>query len=249
MAAPLLLDLFCGAGGAAAGYARAGYRVIGVDVAPQPHYPFEFVQADALGLDVAFLRRADLIHASPPCQRYSVASLCRPDLLDSYPDLIGPTRRLLMASGRPYIIENVPLAPLCGWSVLLCGLMFGVKVFRHRRFESSLMLFSPEHPAHRGRRIGMDGYVTVAGGGNSGLRETVGGKRVRRRPEDGVAAWRSAMGIDWMTRDSLSQAIPPAYTEYLGRAALPLLSGSSAHPPAGRLIRRQVGLSAGRKGG
>lgn len=210
-----LLDLFCGAGGAAAGYHRAGYEVIGVDLKPSPRYPFPCIRAEALDfLASARLGSFDLIHASPPCQAYSAVTPAyrRPD----HADLIEPVRALLKASGQRYVIENVKGAPLV-YPIELCGLTFGLKVFRHRLFECSEFLLQPPHLEHRGRRIGINGYCTVAGGGNSGLRDRTRRRMIRHRPEEGVNGWKKAMGIEWMTRDELAQAIPPAYTEWLGQ--------------------------------
>lgn len=199
---PLLLDLFCGAGGAAAGYHRAGFDVVGVDLAPQPRYPFAFLQADAL----AYLRLCgagfDAVHASPPCQRYSALKHLAGE---GHQDLVGAVREALLAAGRPYVIENVPGAPLRD-PVLLCGTMFQtLRVYRHRLFETSFPLPQPDHPPHvarfprAGRGAGPDGWISVAG--------HVGN----------VAAARAAMGIDWMSRDELAEAVPPPYTEYIGR--------------------------------
>src|ERR1700737_2665900 len=131
-----LLDLFCGAGGAAAGYAMVGFEVRGVDIQPQPRYPYRFVQADALDYP---LDDFDVVHASPPCQLYSVThALWRRD----YPDLLSVMRTWLWASGKPFVLENVVGAPLPG-SLLLCGTMFGLGVLRHRLFESNVLLFAP----------------------------------------------------------------------------------------------------------
>ena len=211
-----MLDLFCKAGGCGMGYSRAGFDVTGVDIESQKRYPFAFIQGDALEYVAEHGQEYDVIHASPPCQAYSVATKATAGAAEKHPDLVAPVRELLIATGKPWVIENVPGAPLSQGSLVLCGLMFGLKVFRHRLFESSHLLFAPPHPSHRGHRIGMQGFCTVAGGGNSGVRDRTSGRLVRRRPEDGVAGWRRAMGIDWMTRDELSQAIPPAYTHYIG---------------------------------
>ena len=161
MSKPRLLDLFCGAGGAAMGYHRAGFEVVGVDISPQPNYPFEFYQLDATalvqdvdnkcwhesqtkttlpGASYACLGNFDAIHASPPCQRYTTL-VAQAGTFGDYPDLVEPIREILKASGLPYVIENVPGAPIEG--VLLCGSMFGLKVIRHRVFESNVMLMAP----------------------------------------------------------------------------------------------------------
>jgi DNA (cytosine-5)-methyltransferase 1 len=223
---PRLLDLFCGAGGAAAGYSRAGFDVVGVDIKPQPNYPFEFHRADALdvldlmakGWTWAPLRpgRFAAIHASPPCQAYSVLRRANPGA--EYPDLIEPTREHLEASGLPWVIENVPGAPL-RYSVVLCGSMFGLgagkrQLRRHRLFETNFPIM--QSPCqHRGEAIG------VYGGGATG-RYTFenGGKKDyynRRGGYQGtIAERREAMGIDWMLGAEINQAIPPAYTEHIG---------------------------------
>lgn len=211
---PRLLDLFCGAGGCAVGYHRAGFDVTGVDVRPQPRYPFPFVQADALQYLREHGQNFDAVHASPPCQRYSIATNCRGSA-NRHPDLAGVTIGLLRSGGRPWVVENVPGAPL-GPSLLLCGLMFGLRVFRHRLFATSHLILAPEHPSHAGKRIGVGGMVCAAG---HGAQSTGWGNRSRRVPADHrtKAAWSAAMQIDWMVRDELAQAIPPAYTEYVGR--------------------------------
>ena len=192
MARPVLLDLFCKAGGAGMGYHRAGFDVVGVDIEPQKRYPFDFLQADALTVSLAGY---DAIHASPPCQLYSIthARAGRPER----PDLVPAVRHRLAAAGVPYVIENVIGAPLVH-AVCLDGGMFGLRVIRRRLFESNIYLMTPR-PAFRPLNAGLE---CVAGNGS--------GVGCRDR-------WRRAMGIDWMTRAELAQAIPPAYTEYLGR--------------------------------
>jgi DNA (cytosine-5)-methyltransferase 1 len=208
-----LLDLFCGAGGAAMGYSRAGFEVIGVDIKPQPHYPFGFWQADALsilgreGADADRLWRLghfDAIHASPPCQLWTRFQSSQPQRENKHLDLITPTRPLLEATGLPWVIENVPGSPLCN-PVQLCGSGFGLGVkrgqlLRHRLFEASFPLQAlPCH--HAGPS------VMVAGHGVDGYR----GNGLN------AAEARQAMGIDWMNRDEMAEAVPPAYTEWIGR--------------------------------
>jgi DNA (cytosine-5)-methyltransferase 1 len=201
MSRPRLLDLFCGAGGASMGYHRAGFDVTGVDLYPQKHYPFAFIQADALAYLAAHGREYDAIAASPPCQQFTVLRRVGKRL---YPDLVGPVRDLLFDMGKPWVIENVPGAPLVEPAVL-CGTMFGLRVYRHRLFEASFVITTPAHGRHSarfpraGRGASADGWISVAG--------HIGD----------VAAARRAMGIDWMNRDELSQAIPPDYTEFIGR--------------------------------
>jgi DNA (cytosine-5)-methyltransferase 1 len=208
---PKILDLFCCAGGAGVGYSRAGFDVVGVDVEMQPHYPFRFIQADAFELHRDFVSSFDAIHASPPCQSYSDLAK-RNRNADAWPRLIEPTRRILIRSGLPYVIENVEGAPLRNPTVL-CGTMFpGLRVLRHRLFETNFHILAPPHgrhplchtmdkrKAHYGKTDDMRDFVSVNGGGNCS-----------------VAAARDAMGIEWMTKDELNEAIPPAYTHFIGQ--------------------------------
>lgn len=201
---PRLLDLFSGAGGAAMGYYRAGFDIVGVDIKPQPNYPFEFIQYDALRFP---LEGFDAIHASPPCQKFSItANLARAQGKNaSEVDLLTPIRPLLEASGLPYIIENVKGAPLIS-PVVLCGSTFGLAVRRHRLFESNVWLFDngPCRHKEQGRPIGI--YYSIGD-------EIPQGGKTAASLEEGQAA----MGIDWMTWPELREAIPPAYTEHLGR--------------------------------
>lgn len=207
-----LLDLFCCAGGAATGYHQAGFEVVGVDIRPQPRYPFAFIQADALSLDERFLRSFDAIHASPPCQAYTPLGALHPDR--TYPDLIEATRAKLTAAGVPWIMENVMSAPLDkARSVTLCGGMFGLRTYRHRRFESPLPLVAPEHPRHvartatkRRRELWAQGWhVSITG-------------------DVGTYVGPEAMGIDWMSGDELCEAIPPAYTRWPGEQLAALIA-------------------------
>lgn len=226
MTRPLLLDLFCGAGGAAMGYHRAGFDVVGVDIKPQPSYPFEFWQGDAIELLTRLidcdppwsfgrgrpLTDFDAIHASPPCQAYS-AMRTNWNARKDHPDLLPPTRERLQASGLPWVIENVPGAPMASM-VMLCGSAFGLgtgeyQLRRHRWFEVFGAWFMSPPCQHRGPVIGIYG--------DHG--------RDRRRKE-GYGRYftlderKEAMGIDWMARDELDLAIPPAYTEYIGQQLL-----------------------------
>jgi len=193
------LDLFCGAGGASMGLHRAGFEVVGVDIRPQPRYPFEFHQGDAMTWP---LEGFDLIWASPPCQAFTVALEAHPGRRHEHPDLLTPTRERLLSSSAPWIIENVIGAPMRG--IVLCGTMFGLKVYRHRIFECSHLVFAPPHSRHTelvapvGRRPGQNGWMTVCGHFAD------------------IEAASAAMGIDWMRRDELAQAIPPAYSEFIG---------------------------------
>lgn len=207
MTNPRLLDLFCGAGGCSAGYVAAGFDVVGVDIAPQPHYPYRFVQCDALEYVAQHGKEYDAIHASPPCQAYSVASLKSRKQGKVYPDMVAATRQALQATGRLWVIENVPQAPISG--ITLCGTMFGLQVFRHRVFESNCYLLEPQHTPHKGK-IG-DGFVCVAGRTGNFYAY---GKKVYK---GSTMEWKAAMKIDWMTAKELTQAIPPAYTAFIGR--------------------------------
>lgn len=207
---PRLLDLFCGAGGCSMGYHLAGFEVVGVDINLQPNYPFEFHCADALTFP---LNGFDAIHAPPPCQPFTRMAK---GLLESqgrkkeHPELIDPIRERLIGSGLPYVIENVEGAPLLA-PIRLCGSSFGLNVQRHRLFELSFFMLSPQclhgrwtadkPPLHRlqerSKVVGCYGHGRGKG--------------------DTVEAWSKAMGITWMTRKELAQAIPPAYTEFIGR--------------------------------
>jgi len=204
-----LLDLYCGAGGAAMGYYRAGFtEIIGVDIHPQKNYPFEFVQGDVLDTEFSGF---DLVHASPPCQRWSGAS-GKNKKYWMHKDFLRPTREKLKTAGIPYVIENVENAPLYD-PLKLCGTLFPtLRVLRHRLFETSFPIEQPalnckDHPeiyTPKKRNRGFDpyvDYVSVAGGGNCP-----------------VEAAKTAMDIDWMTYEELSQAIPPPYTEYVGKS-------------------------------
>lgn len=240
---PRLLDLFCGEGGASMGYARAGFEVVGVDSEPQPRYPFEFVRADAMTYPLGGF---DAVHASPPCQAFSITRSLWKDR--EHPELIEATRDRLREWGGVYVIENVPGAPLLQ-PVLLCGSMFGLHVRRHRLFESPVSflvpscqhgLQTPRFLVQRGRgaaRRSRLASVTVAGHGTEAV--DVGSHYLASvvhvfgsdGGKGGVALWREAMGIEWMSRAGLAQAIPPAYTELLGwqlRAALDAAAALSA---------------------
>ena len=207
-----LLDLFCGAGGAGMGYHRAGFEVVGVDIKPQKHYPFEFHQADALTYDLAGF---DVIHASPPCQHYSACRNYPQCQKKIYPDLIAATRSRLLMSGRIYVIENVKGSPLIEPS-RLTGTMFGLKMHRERWFESNVFFFTPEHRGLAGERLGKRGFVCMVGCGDGGR---TGLPKDHRTKE----AWVNASGIDWMTMYEMTQAIPPAYTEWIGERLIEII--------------------------
>jgi DNA (cytosine-5)-methyltransferase 1 len=242
MSRPILLDLYCCAGGAARGYHVAGFEVIGVDIEPQPRYPYRLVQASALNMldtlifggtvqdanisidsELFFgpkIRLEDIaaIHASPPCQRYSRMSSCRPGLAGDYPDLVGATRERLELTGKPYVIENVPGAPLNN-PIMLCGQMFGLDLYRHRNFETN---FDVDAPAAEGGLLEFlkknpdCGWPHVKPGSAAGHWKPGQVISVSGHCSP-IAIARAAMDIDWMTRDELSEAIPPAYTEYIGK--------------------------------
>jgi len=200
MSRPKLLDLFCCQGGASMGYHAAGFDVVGVDIEPQPRYPFEFHQGDALDFLERHGHEFDAIHASPPCQAFTNAQKIQGN---RHPDLLTPVRELLSELGKPFVIENVPGAPLIN-PVQLCGAMFGLRTYRHRLFESNIQLWAPSHPEHMARTTKMgrppaDGeYMHVVGNFS------------------GVDLAREAMGMPWASRDGLREAIPPAYTEHIG---------------------------------
>ena len=206
---PRLLDLFCGAGGAAMGYHQAGFdEIVGIDIAPQPDYPFTFVQADALASPVD-LGAFDLVHASPPCQHFTRYRNVHPDITTRYADCLPETRVLLAAV--PHVIENVP-GPVRK-DVELCGSMFRLDVRRHRWFEygnTEPPILVPPHNHLPPRRF----------------KSSTGRPNLRRTIE--IGAWdeslerqQAAMGIDWITDlRMLSEAVPPAYTEYIGEAFL-----------------------------
>jgi DNA (cytosine-5)-methyltransferase 1 len=210
------LDLFCGAGGASMGLHLAGFDVTGVDLSPQPRYPFKFIQADALEVD---LDGYDFIWASPPCQRYTPGA-AKWGTSENHPHLIPPIRERLLSAGTPFVIENVASARKHLLNpIMLCGTMFDLGVFLHRLFESSFLMLQTSHHAHVGI-IGDGKYQTVTGhAGGSSKRD--GWKA------GGVAEWSVAMGIDWMVGDELAESIPPAYSRYIAERFL-------AHEKAGQ---------------
>lgn len=289
-----LLDLYCGGGGAAMGYSHAGFdHIVGVDIAPQKHYPFAFVQADALEYLAKHGQEYDVVHCSPPCQAYSALKhFARP----GHPELIDATREALQRLGKPYVIENVVGAPL-RWPLMLCGSMFdlttpcGAQLRRHRLFESDLLLMSPGHCRHGERTLSVNGHefrnekarwaerqttdvITVSGDHphnprlwraeqrriKTDSRRTimvVGGTprdpvlekrkyhtititggtpqqnvlRNQIRETFTIDEARYAMGIDWIPMRALSQAIPPAYTQWIGSQLLQHLSVKERESP------------------
>jgi DNA (cytosine-5)-methyltransferase 1 len=210
MGKPRLLDLFCGAGGAGMGYSRAGFEVVGVDIKPQPKYPFEFVRADALEVLTygALPHDAldfDVIHASPPCQPHSFLTGWGTSRIIGEPklDLIPRARELLIASGLPYVIENVEGAGLHN-AIRICGQGLGLRVRRHRRFESNVALMSVPCVHSETPVIVVRGSI---------------GRRVfdprRKAIAPSLEMAREVMGMPWANAGELADAIPPAYTEHI----------------------------------
>lgn len=197
---PRLLDLFCCQGGAGMGYHKAGFEVTGVDLFPQPRYPFEFVQGDALEYLERNWRHYDAVHASPPCQAFTNAQKL---MGNEHPDFISPAREMLERIGLPYVIENVPGATLVE-PIELCGAMFNLGTYRHRLFETNFYVREPKHEKHTARTTKMgrkpvDGEMMHVVGNFSGVEKA-----------------KRAMGIDWMNRDGLRESIPPAYSKFIG---------------------------------
>ena len=213
-----LLDLYCKAGGASRGYQLAGFEVVGVDIKKQKRYPYEFIQADCLELmkDMEFLRSFDVITASPPCQTHSITQHLRNAQGKSTDkiDLIPQTREALVASGKPYVIENVPGSPLIN-PIRMCGSAFGLKVRRHRLFESNIQLTSSIcNHKEQGKPVGIYGSMKdeIPGGGHTA-------KTIEQA--------REAMGIDWMIWGELVEAIPPIYTQTIGKQILSVIVSNS----------------------
>lgn len=211
---PRLLDLFCGAGGAAMGYHRAGFDVVGVDTAPMPQYPFEFHQADAFEYLLDHWTEFDIVHASPPCHDHTPLRSVAGD--DGTGWLLEATRRILSFGSLPYVIENVAAAPMID-PVRLCGGMFGLRTYRHRQFESNLTLTAPAHPRHVIRTATKQRRARWAEGWHVSITGDVG-----------TYLGLEAMGIDWMDGNNLSQAIPPAYTQFIGEQILEHLTSAAA---------------------
>jgi DNA (cytosine-5)-methyltransferase 1 len=214
-----LLDLFCGAGGAAKGYHDAGFEVVGVDIDPQPNYPYKFHQADVLAMDPWVLRSFDAVHASPPCQGYSTQTQHRA----RHPRLIEATRDLLRAWGAPYVIENVEGArAFLKDPVRLCGSSFGLDVRRHRYFETNWDLVTP--PCDHGWQTPRFRSLAIANHRAGKLASVVGVHGHLNYPGEFPIRCK-AMGIDWMTNNELVESIPPAYTEYIGQQLVNRLEG------------------------
>ncbi|WP_297827486.1 DNA methylase [Mycobacterium sp.] len=216
---PRLLDLYCCQGGASKGYADAGFDVVGVDINPQPRYPYEFHQGDALEFLTGHGHEFDVWHGSPPCHDHSaLASVAG---TDGTGYLLAATRQAFtaLADGRPWVIENVPGADMRA-DLMLCGSMFGLRTYRHRYFEFSDPMLPPllPHPRHRVRTSTKKRRTCW----DKGLNISVTG-------DIGTAIGSLALGIDWMTGNGLSQAIPPAYTRVIGAHLLELIE---RHTPA-----------------
>lgn len=223
---PLILDLYCGGGGAGMGYYRAGFEVVGVDIHPQPHYPFWFHRRDALEFIAKHGHEFDAIHASPPCQRYTSGKALHGRETD-HVDLVAKTRAALRQSGKPFIIENVAGSPLFG-NLMLCGSMFGLgyeqlglrrhRIFECVGFEVGLAPFACNHARWTISIFGDH----IMGGPKNGVKYS----HPNEREKLGVAAGRIAMGIDWMTHAELKESIPPAYTQHIGKYLLDHLAGA-----------------------
>jgi hypothetical protein len=208
---PLLVDLFCGAGGASVGYHRAGFDVVGVDIRPQPNYPFEFVQGDALSAFVWWSGDIDAIHASPPCQHYAGSTAWRGDR-GNHPDLIAPTRDLLVQIDLPYVIENVPDARRHLINpTMLSGDDVGLPIHRRRFFETNWPLNVFEMALRHEHRAQFDHGATTS-----------------------ESDYRDLMGCDWMTVVESRQAIPPAYTELIGHQLMAHVRLADSNPSSRR---------------
>lgn len=209
---PILVDLFCGAGGCSVGYSRAGFDVVGIDINPHPDYPYTFIEGDVMTLFPRLaIGHVAAIAASPPCPRYSSATPAA--RRDAHPDLVEPVREMLAATGLPYVIENVPGAPLLS-PTTYCGSSFGLGVRRHRLFESNIPLTAPPCD-HKGQTEVWGVYGQH--GDKRGPVPRPNGTSRGGKARDAAHA-REVMGIDWMSEwHDLADAIPPAYTEHIGR--------------------------------
>lgn len=236
-----LLDLFCCAGGCAKGYHDAGFKVVGVDIVDRPNYPYEFIKADALEIlkDESFISQFSVLHSSPPCQNYSKLKYLSGNVEkweEEHVDLIAPTRELLIKTGKPYVIENVEGAPLIN-PIKLCGSQFeNMYTQRPRLFESNIHLRKPDAPVvrHKTLKLGQgpaeDGYITVAG-----TRPPKGMNEVQAKLYYGFALG----GIDWMSLEELTQAIPPIYTQFIGKQIIEYLDGQNREQKKNNIMNLQ----------
>lgn len=207
MSKPKLLDLFCGAGGASMGYYRAGFDIVGVDIEPQKNYLFEFHQADALEYLQEHYQEFDAIHASPPCQAYTIMQHIHKNNA-AHPDLVEPTRQALIKTGKPWVIENVEGAPL-RVDLVLCGTQFGINFPKHRWFEMNFIINELLPPCNHYKV-----YDCFHGG------EQARGEREKLS---------QLYGIDWfMTRQEIRNCIPPAYTEWIGKIIIGMINVQQA---------------------
>lgn len=228
MGRPLLLDLFCCEGGAGMGYHRAGFEVVGVDITPQPRYPFTFIQADALAYLWHLIQTGEIahfkgIHLSPPCQEYSTLKSMK---THQYPDLLIPACEAAMASGLPWVLENVATAKMAH-GLVICGTALGLNVRRHRRFDSSHLLWSPGACRHHPDNVNVYGH----GVWNYRQRDEQHKHWQRQNSHQcplTVADGRAAFETDWMTQHGMAECIPPAYTEYIGRQLLAIIDTGEA---------------------
>jgi len=205
-----VLDLFCCCGGISKGFHDAGFKCTGVDITDDHQYPYEFIKKNVFSLDINWMKKFDLIHASPPCQNYSWSAALHRAKGKEYPDLVARTRNLLIKTGRPFIIENVIGAPVRK-DLVLCGTMFNLRLIRHRIFEiHNFTVLQPPHEKHKLPFIDSNGrqksyYASVAGHGGHGY---------TYRLDD----WKKAMGINWVDdKNHLTQMIPPKYSNYIGK--------------------------------
>lgn len=215
MQRPKLLDLYCGEGGCSMGYHLAGFDVTGVDIVKMDRYPFEFVRASALSLPLSYLAQFDVIAASPPCKVHTAMKMFSSS---HHKDLVPATRSLLNFSGKPWVMENVPGAPMID-PITLCGSMFGLFVRRHRLFESNVALTQPTC-RHAEQKAASPGFKVLQYHSGSPREHTSSVVSVYGRGngygEGETELWRKVMDMPWASKDGLAQAIPPAYTKFIG---------------------------------
>jgi DNA (cytosine-5)-methyltransferase 1 len=247
----IVLDGCCGAGGASCGYVDAGHVVYGADIAPQPNYlksgAAGFLQADILGvLRQPWIARVDFIHVSPPCQRHSKMSNCRPGLAATYPDLVPAVREVLISTGKPYVIEQPEHgAPLID-PITLCGWIFGYKTYRHRCFEAGggFAIVAPPTPPEGmpGRRMAC-GWPHPVPAARAGHWEP--GKFVSVAGHERVRLTRKVMAIDWTSREELAEAIPPYFTRWIGEQIVGCKRGGHAQRNGRHRLPPQPHLQGG----